>query len=461
LVARHTRQLFPLLRNRRIFADVENFLFYDFECDDGAVDENVFAYSNEAGGERSLVLFNNRYGATNGRIRLSTGVADAPGNPDRTLVRTTLGDGLRVPDDADACLVARDAVSGLEHVFSCRDLRSDGMSIDLGAYQLHCFLAFREVVSDGEHPWRELAAELGGRGVSSADEALGLRVMAPIHDPIRSVIDASTLRGVASPDGPADAIEELRRRAAKGVEKIVDASLERTSADTSRTDVAVGILTDIEALVALAGLVGNAAGDRTGVEDEIFESLRRALATPDRWAAVLMWILVRHLGSLLRGEQKGPVIRRLFVDWHLRPLLVEVGRELEEPEETARLGADLVELMITADRGEPENQLSPSRLGDLFEDSVGCRLLAVNTYEGVRWFNRERFTLLIGGLCAATSIRLVAGRAEDALESVERVCTEANRMMAAAESSGFKVSEFLARPVAKAPSLTSRSDGEV
>ncbi len=175
LVARHHRQLFPLLRRRRLFAEVDRFLLYDFEGGDGSVDENVFAYSNEVDGDRSLVIFNNRHGETRGRIRLSTGVADGPGNPDLTLVRTTLGDGLRLPGGGDSYLVMRDAMTGLEHVVSCGRLRGDGLPLDLGPYQLHCFLDLREVVSDAEHPWAELAAELDGRGVRSADENLGVR----------------------------------------------------------------------------------------------------------------------------------------------------------------------------------------------------------------------------------------------------------------------------------------------
>nr|HPR17379.1 alpha-amylase family glycosyl hydrolase [Candidatus Cloacimonadota bacterium] len=46
LLERHEREIFPLLRKRYLFADVENFLLYDFLTDDGQLNENVFAYSN-------------------------------------------------------------------------------------------------------------------------------------------------------------------------------------------------------------------------------------------------------------------------------------------------------------------------------------------------------------------------------------------------------------------------------
>ena len=62
LVERHEREIAPLLKRRWLFAESGNFLLYDFFHGNGTVDENVFAYSNRSGGERALVVYNNRYG---------------------------------------------------------------------------------------------------------------------------------------------------------------------------------------------------------------------------------------------------------------------------------------------------------------------------------------------------------------------------------------------------------------
>ena len=40
------------------------------------MDENVFAYSNRNGGERALVVYNNRYGTAHGTIDYSAAYAD-------------------------------------------------------------------------------------------------------------------------------------------------------------------------------------------------------------------------------------------------------------------------------------------------------------------------------------------------------------------------------------------------
>ena len=74
LVERHQREIAPLLRRRRLFAESSNFVLYDFWNQHGAVDENVYAYSNRSENGRAIVLFHNHYGTTRGTIHRSTTV---------------------------------------------------------------------------------------------------------------------------------------------------------------------------------------------------------------------------------------------------------------------------------------------------------------------------------------------------------------------------------------------------
>ena len=76
LVARHEREIFPLLKRRHLFSGVDDFLLYDFWDGDGRVNENVFAYSNRSGGERALVAYNNAYARASGWIRISSSYAE-------------------------------------------------------------------------------------------------------------------------------------------------------------------------------------------------------------------------------------------------------------------------------------------------------------------------------------------------------------------------------------------------
>ncbi len=79
LVERHKKEVFPLLKKRYLFSDVERFVLYDFYTPAGCVNENVFAYSNilpkilnlREDYERALVVYNNKYESTCGWIHTS------------------------------------------------------------------------------------------------------------------------------------------------------------------------------------------------------------------------------------------------------------------------------------------------------------------------------------------------------------------------------------------------------
>src|SRR5580658_1258535 len=113
LVERHERQIAPLLKRRWIFAESSNFLLYDFFQDSGIVDENVFAYSNRNGGERALVVYNNRYGTTHGTIDFSAAYADKGAGQ---LRQQRLREGLGLSGDGNAILAFRDSLTGLEYL---------------------------------------------------------------------------------------------------------------------------------------------------------------------------------------------------------------------------------------------------------------------------------------------------------------------------------------------------------
>ena len=97
LVARHERQIFPLMRRRHLFSQVHEFVLYDVIDDGGSVCEDIFAYSNRAGDDRAIVVYNNRYGESAGWIR--QGAPTRRGGTDAPLVEPTLGDALGIEPD--------------------------------------------------------------------------------------------------------------------------------------------------------------------------------------------------------------------------------------------------------------------------------------------------------------------------------------------------------------------------
>ncbi|HEY4744650.1 MAG TPA: alpha-amylase family glycosyl hydrolase, partial [Desulfuromonadaceae bacterium] len=206
LVRGHEMWIFPLLRRRWLFSGSENFVLYDFHAGHG-VDENVFAYSNRSGDQRALVLYHNRHAATAGWVRGSVPFSAKGDNGEQALCRTTLGEALGFVNDGPVFYAFRDLTEGLEYLRPGRELWEKGLYAELGEYQFHVFLEFREIRDDGEHSWEALCTHLNGRGVESLeDERKQLR-----HATLNQVFQA-LLRCV--PDGDAGALAAVVESAA-------------------------------------------------------------------------------------------------------------------------------------------------------------------------------------------------------------------------------------------------------
>ncbi|MEW6287837.1 MAG: alpha-amylase family glycosyl hydrolase [Chloroflexota bacterium] len=159
LIAGHEWKIFPLLHRRYLFADVEHFFLYDFYTPNGAVDENVFAYSNLFNDERALVLYHNRFAETRGWIKTSAAYLDkATGD----LRQKSLAEALGLP--FEGYVIFKDYVTHLEYIRSCEELWDKGLYVELGAYQHHVFLDWQFV--DNEK-WRDIYVALHGAGVES------------------------------------------------------------------------------------------------------------------------------------------------------------------------------------------------------------------------------------------------------------------------------------------------------
>ena len=191
LVERHEREIAPLLQRRWLFAESSNFLLYDFFQDNGTVDENVFAYSNRKGGERALVVYNNRYGTAHGTIDFSAAYAD---KDSAQLRQRRLQEGLGLGVGPATVLAWRDSLTGLEYLRRATDLAERGLTLDLHAYQCHVFLDWRELHATAEKPWDRLCDLLNGQGVPNLDDALVNLELRPVHDALKSQLDLALVR---------------------------------------------------------------------------------------------------------------------------------------------------------------------------------------------------------------------------------------------------------------------------
>ena len=195
LIVRHEREIFPLMKRRHLFADVKNFLLYDFFTPEGTVNEDVFAYSNRVGDERGLILYHNKYGSARGWVRSSVAYSVKTGDGDeRALVQKDLGEGLGLHKDQDYFCIFRDNVAGLEYIRSSRELYEKGLYVELDAYKYHVFIDFREVRDDSSRHYSHIAADLDGRGVPSIEEVLKEMLLQPLQNAFQQLVNVGIFR---------------------------------------------------------------------------------------------------------------------------------------------------------------------------------------------------------------------------------------------------------------------------
>ena len=188
LMERHEREIFPLLRQRWRFAEARDFRLYDFQTD-GDVDQNVFAYSNGWGDQRSLIVYHNRYGETRGWV-------------------AGVGQQLGVADDGNHWLILRDQRSGLEFLRNAHDLHARGLELALHAYHAHVFLSLEEVADGPDREWARLAWRIGLAGVPDVRAALADQRLEPVTQAVARFIKPGRAapdrrRGAGKPDDAA------------------------------------------------------------------------------------------------------------------------------------------------------------------------------------------------------------------------------------------------------------------
>jgi glycosidase len=428
-VRRHESEIFPLMRRRRLFSGAENFAFYDFVTPEGHVDENVFAYSNRADSERALILYNNAYQTTRGRIHTSTAINAGRGD-ETFLVRRTLVEALGLDTAADCLYAFREARSGLRFLRRGRELAEQGLYAELLGYAYNAFLDFEEL-RDKDGSWHRLADRLGGRGVFDLHLAHRELELEPILDPFRALLALDT--------GAADSRPDL----AKGLAAWLRAAARRLDhQEVTGANVAAAIteLDDIlQEPAASPGPESSAAVDFLGRRDPGWPRL------------ALAWTALQALGRLAspstRSEPTTAAMRasamkrahQLAGDWLLLKAAEDTWRERSGDGRSAHWDAQLLDILLACANPlvELTGGLVEGSLDRAFADERIANFLQIHEHAGERWLHKEQLERLLGAWARAAGTTAAA--------------TVAAQVAAAAEAAGYRLQETLSRLASTSP----------
>ena len=504
LVERHEREIFPLLRRRYLFAEAHNFLLYDFYTPDGHVNEDVFAYSNQAGDERSLVLYHNKFSSVRGWIRASSAYSARTDGEERELVQKNLGEGLGLHNDPNYYTIFRDHITNLEYIRNSQELFLQGFYAELDAYKCQVFLDFREVQDNEWRQYGHLASFLNGRGVPDIDEAMKEIFLQPIHQPFRDLVNAGFFRWLIDNRLPVEktGVKETETLPYSGRTSNLEAVLEEAEQKM------------IALLRGIKQLVGGSI-DETGIANEIHRELESTLSLPalaarlpvpnsqdylaalkflqsgppDRsmaleagdpavWGTLFGWVFTHKLGKTLQENGYTEQSRTWVDEWLLGKIIAGAMQELGLNEGAAWRCVAISKLIIgsegwyndgerlqedAAPRGIASRTHAPASgvknaqnitlqkdqpyqiLQSWLNDESVQRFLGINRFQGILWFNKEAFDELLWWMFAQAVIDLTAmetppGQASGKILACYQVI---ERLQAAQEKSAFQVEKLV------------------
>jgi hypothetical protein len=472
LVARHEREISPLLHRRALFAEVGNFLLYDFYTDHGHVNEDVFAYSNRLGNDRALVVYHNRYAETRGWIKLSCAYAEKSAGG-KQLRQRTLGETFGLSSDDKMYVAYRDALTGLEYLQRARDVVERGLRMELGAYKSKVFLNWRDLRDDGVRPWGELCDLLGGHGVPSLEDALHALELKPIHQALRALLDPALAQGLAhaslevvrvsskkkapakAPRRPAKTPEECLDDATTRIRMLLAAVLDFVKAERDRADglnlagewrgevntAAEGFRAHLRAALRVPALERHFAEPWPEEVHSVLPPGKRPPLSKAIWATVLAWCALEAIGSLHDPAHPEPAAAVLFESLRLREPMAEAfaaaGLAGEERwQAAARVRAAFAHEVRTG--AETAAPLSPRVPFTWLHDPDVAWLLGVNEHQGARYFVKELYVQLLWWMAFRNLLALAAEPEPDRSALAALECTLTARLQAAAEA-GYRV----------------------
>ncbi|MFO7625017.1 MAG: alpha-amylase family glycosyl hydrolase [Anaerolineales bacterium] len=451
LIDRHEREIFPLLRKRYLFAEVNDFLLYDFYTPEGHVNEDVFAYSNRSGDERSLVIYHNKFASSRGWVRTSAAFSVKSAAGERTLMQKSLGEGLGLTNAANHYCIFRDLVSGLEYIRNSREIYEKGLYAELEAYKCQVFVEFREVVDDQWRQYAHLAEYLQGRGVPDIREAMREVFLQPIHHRFRELVNPGLFHWIV--DNRLTVAEPENENIAAVLQEVDDKNrlflAEIKSLTQAGGDPETLVQDTHNKLVSVMSLPLLNASQEQGTDQDLqaqqylFSHLDN---DPLVWSATLTWTFIHNLGKISLEDGYADISRSWIDEWLLGKIVAGALQDMQIEQGAAWRTVSLIKILTAHHTWYLEQGTIKERadlaLQSWLKDTEVQRYLGVNRYQDVLWFNKESLDELLWWMYAVALIQVKSEpeMTQDILSSSYQVV---KHIQAASEASGYKVEKLL------------------
>ena len=450
LIDRHYRDIFPLLKRRELFSGIDNFYLYDFHTGYNQVNEDVFAFSNGSGDSRALVIHHNCYSSTNGWIHTSVNYLNkSSGKYERKM----LYQGLNIKGELNQFLIFRDSSSNLEYIRSSQEIKSKGLYFELGAYEHHVFVDFREIPENDYGHYGQLMHYLNGRGVPSIDEALKELMLAPILNPVRTLINQNQLallykaRLTQADQRLSSDIIKTHLEAYKHLIESVCAYI-KSSVDIS--PIVREHNRGLEAILKLTVFHEHYPypGSRK-YKESLFFIQQGLISDPWVWYVILMWNDLRLLGRVITSDPHyAEISRSWFEEWGIHRIIRSVLESLGLDENKCYRAETMLRLLLRQQNwmDTASEETAFGLIKSWFSEEEIRSFLNINRYRDKLWFNKESFEEMMWWMMTIALITLVSDPSKSLTEVVERLFSSyelITDIMAAEKASDYQVEKLL------------------
>lgn len=413
LIRRHEEDIFPLLGKRYLFSQVHNFWFYDFMDQHGSLNENVFAFSNMAGEERALILYNNKYDETSGWINWST-----QKNVGGRLKSVSLGEALNINGNDKTYYIFTDHKSRLEYVRSGKEIYEKGIFVSLQAFKYHAFIDFKEVYDEAGE-FEAMARELNGNGIHNLiQEAKDLKNKT-LHNKLAALLDSRLVNNFTNTcitGSPTS--ENVKVSLNEIINSYFEFSLEMKKYMESKGDIYLATAEFDKGLneARLYNQLFNIEEETEEIDPWILQLKKSVkIDKSSNYAKndliYLIWLALYEIGTLTDSQLPAKYSLELIERFNLsRPALNSLNR-LGLGEYEAKRSLNLIRLLVkynfqifdykeAGQKGrewseeDHLNQEAREKLHlieDIFLDDDAHIFLGLNFYDGIWYFSKENF----------------------------------------------------------------------
>ena len=396
LVDRHWREIFPLLRQRYLFAQVENFELFDV-VNNGSVNENIFAYFNDVAGKKTLVFYNNKYDRGMGWIKTSAPKLDKGSGEMRT---RTISQCLNLgAEDTKTFCIFKEIRSGLWFIRRADEVVRDGLFTSLDGFQNQILMEFYNVADTADGRYTILWQHLGGRGCENLEVAWQEYKYKDLYAALEAFITPEFFDAAHLWFSDQDMLKSLKTPVPK-----LEATL-KAMKENAMAFYAIALRTAQEEGKPIRKSAR--AGTSVPPEEQTYKAFVKAVRNLNRRfkpngkhvhtpAKALAIGLSRchHAGEFMCAAAAVCILKKEnMLRWGIERKMSELAQKAGLDKAYARQAFTKITLLSNI----PYLSLAPSKFNEsvyniartlLVED--GKELLAgVNEYDGIRWFNKE------------------------------------------------------------------------